>query len=261
MIRISRQSVGPPILGNPGYRGPKKTKEMKNAYDTGQRDFDFISNIYGAKSVKNALIKEQHGKCCFCESKIRHISYGDVEHFRPKGGWMQDAGGALEKPGYYWLAYDWSNLFLSCQICNQRHKRNLFPLTDPSKRADSHHGNIDGEDPLFLNPYDDDPERHIGFRDEVPYAVNGSERGERTIESLGLRRRELCDFRQEYLDMIKLLAGVLHEYQERDAGHGPGLSAAEQEWMQKTQEHLGALRDDDKQYASMVRAALKHLLT
>ena len=141
---------------------------MKQNYDAGQRDFNFSSSIYGAKSVKNALIQAQHDKCCFCESKISHISYGDVEHFRPKGGWIQDSGDNLTQPGYYWLAYDWSNLFLSCQICNQRHKKNLFPLQDPLKRAQSHHADIDDEDPLFINPTDDNPEELYRFPGRSP---------------------------------------------------------------------------------------------
>nr|WP_239015299.1 AAA family ATPase [Archangium violaceum] len=81
---------------------------------------------------------EARGKCAFCESQLAHISYGDVEHFRPKAGWRQEEGGPLGRPGYYWLAYEWTNLFLACTLCNQQFKRNLFPLRTPSRRARSH---------------------------------------------------------------------------------------------------------------------------
>ena len=70
---------------------------------------------YSAKSVKNALIKAQHEKCCFCEAKGTHVAYGDVEHFRPKGGFRQDPNDPLGRPGYYWHAYAWENLFFSCR--------------------------------------------------------------------------------------------------------------------------------------------------
>ena len=54
--------------------------------------FEFDSSVYGHKTVKKALIEAQHGKCCFCEAKVVHISYGDVEHFRPKGGVSSERG-------------------------------------------------------------------------------------------------------------------------------------------------------------------------
>ena len=82
------------------------------------------------------MIKAQHGKCFLCESKITHISFGDVEHFRPKGGSRQTTDEkAMKVPGYFWLAYAWQNLFLACQLCNQRYKKNLFPLENPDERA------------------------------------------------------------------------------------------------------------------------------
>jgi hypothetical protein len=58
-------------------------------YRSGTKLFDFDGTLYGAVSVKKALRKAQHDKCAFCESKIAHVAYGDVEHFRPKAGVMQ----------------------------------------------------------------------------------------------------------------------------------------------------------------------------
>ena len=109
-----------------------------DSYKSGAKAFasrDFESGIYGAKSVKQALQKAQHGKCAFCESKITHIAYGDVEHFRPKAGYRQCPKDPLVRPGYYRLAYEWSNLFFCCTLCNQRFKGNHFPLADPARRA------------------------------------------------------------------------------------------------------------------------------
>lgn len=66
----------------------------------------------------------------------------DVEHYRPKGGYL-DPDGTLCQPGYYWLAADWNNLFPSCIDCNREReqimvkgqakklgKANKFPLVD-----------------------------------------------------------------------------------------------------------------------------------
>ena len=145
MIRVIKPQTAPLILRDPNKRGPKATRKLRGAYDHGTRAFTFNSDIYGAKSVKKALIKAQHDKCCFCESKITHVAYGDVEHFRPKGGYRQRPEDELEQPGYYWLAYAWTNLYLSCQLCNQRYKANLFPLKDPDRRAKSHHEDVAAE--------------------------------------------------------------------------------------------------------------------
>lgn len=93
MIRILKPARAPAILRN---RGQTTTRANETAYDlapagyqNGSEKFEFKSGIYGAKSVKNALKKAQYGKCCFCESKVQHVAYGDVEHFRPKKGYRQ----------------------------------------------------------------------------------------------------------------------------------------------------------------------------
>ena len=111
-------------------KGQSATRELCNAYDSAPQDyqsgaktFDFDSAIYAAPAVKDALRHAQHKKCAFCESFFAHTGYGDVEHFRPKAGYKQQEADTLKRPGYYWLAYEWNNLFCSCQLCNQRFKR------------------------------------------------------------------------------------------------------------------------------------------
>jgi hypothetical protein len=102
MIRVTKPGQSPSILREKGRR---TTEANQQAFEGGERIFEFESSIYGAKSVKNALIKAQHGKCAFCESQVRHIAHGDVEHYRPKGGFRQNDPDPLEQPGYFWLAY------------------------------------------------------------------------------------------------------------------------------------------------------------
>lgn len=43
--------------------GTARRAEDCAAYDAGTRKFKFDKTIYGHKTVKNALIKAQHGKC------------------------------------------------------------------------------------------------------------------------------------------------------------------------------------------------------
>ena len=37
--------------------------------------------------AKDQLIVESCGKCAYCEASATAVSYGDVEHFRPKAVW------------------------------------------------------------------------------------------------------------------------------------------------------------------------------
>lgn len=154
--------------------------------------------IYNDANVKTRLRADQHDKCCYCESLFTATSYGDVEHFRPKAGYKQVWEGPLHKPGYYWLAYEWSNLFFSCQICNQDYKGNYFPLANHgAARANTHHDDIDQEEPLLLNPALDVPQRHLTFVKDAIEAIDA--RGQASIKSYGLDRSELIKSRADHL--------------------------------------------------------------
>jgi uncharacterized protein (TIGR02646 family) len=161
----------------------------------------FSAEIYGAADVKEALGRTQHDKCAFCESKIAHVSYGDVEHFRPKAGWKQAEADALSRPGYWWLAYDWANLVLSCTLCNQRHKANLFPVQ--GARATAPSDDLRAELPALIHPVEDDPAREIVFDGADVDMRASSERGRATAEALGLNRPKLYDERRRLHDAIK----------------------------------------------------------
>lgn len=160
-----------------------------DAFRSGSSKFEH-AKLYSHPDVKAALDAAQHGKCCFCEVIIP-LPYADghVEHWRPKGAYKQNRGDRSTYPGYYWLAYEWTNLFLSCRFCNVSNKSVLFPLLDPGTRAHDHHGNTDLELPAMLKPDGpEDPRDHIRFKEEFPKGL--TERGRWTIEVLGLSRIE-----------------------------------------------------------------------
>jgi uncharacterized protein (TIGR02646 family) len=206
MIRVAKPGQAPRILRE---RGRRTTEASQQAFEDGQRAFTFDSTLYGAKSVKNALVKAQHGKCAFCESQVRHIAHGDVEHYRPKGGVRQNGSDPLEQPGYFWLAHVWANLLFACQLCNQSFKKNMFPLVDPSRRAHSHLEDLTAEEPMLIHPVDDEPGVLIGFREEMAFAIDGHPRARTTIEVLGLNREELAEMRLDYLKPFRLLLQAL----------------------------------------------------
>ena len=208
MIRINKAAHKiPDILGENG-KAETVTENLKTDFDKGNKVFKFDGKIYGHKSVKKELRDSQHNKCCFCEAKVSHISHGDVEHFRPKGGYYSKESDLLMTPGYYWLAYDFSNLFFSCQLCNQIYKKNYFPLVDETRRAKSHHDQWANEESLILHPEFDNPENHITFVAEVVLPKNISEKGKETIRRTGIDRKELEDNRLEYFVILSQLAKV-----------------------------------------------------
>ncbi|GAB3642382.1 HNH endonuclease family protein [Spirosoma arcticum] len=208
MIKIDKSTVSvPAILATQG-RGEKEAEKFRLAADQGQTVFSFDKSIYAHKSVKELLRSVQHNKCCFCEARINHISHGDVEHFRPKAGYQIDDDQALIKPGYYWLAYDFSNLFFCCQICNQVYKKNYFPLADESKRANSHHDDYQLEESLILHPEFDAIDEHLVFDAEIIKPKNGSLKGAETIKRTGLNRTSLLEERFSHLKKLRALAKV-----------------------------------------------------
>jgi uncharacterized protein (TIGR02646 family) len=212
MIRISKTLFPvPQVLQTAGLAAQR---HLEAAYEQGNRTFTFSKQIYADAAVKHALISIQHYKCCFCESKIGHIDDGDVEHFRPKAASRQATGAPFIRPGYYWLAYQWDNLFLACTKCNQRHKANFFPLQTPATRALSHRHNVGAEDPLFLHPERDDPAEHLSFHHENIVPVANSPRGRATIEGLRLDRTELTQHRAETLSTVKALFEVMALFPE-----------------------------------------------
>lgn len=178
--------------------------------------FEFESKIYGAVQVKDALIAMQHGKCAYCEGDFRAFSYGDTEHQRPKAYSQQNVGAPTIRPGYYWLAYDWSNLVLSCERCNRSRKRNLFPLGNPGARAMTPEA-VANEEPLLLDPTGEvDPRTQIRFENGVPTGL--SEIGWTTIECLNLDRIELNGHRWRHLRHITALQKLVRAGLLPDAG-------------------------------------------
>ena len=198
MISIARRGAAPSKLLTDGLArawqlcvdfdaDPASYRLSKKA---GGKEFIIDSSVYAHMSVKRALERLQFGKCCYCEVYIeKPYAHGLVEHYRPKAFSQQTKRSEKMRPGYYWLAYEWENLFLSCFFCNSVNKVNLFPLSNPSKRARSHLDDVALEQPMLLKPDGrEDPRDHIGFQGDTPFGKTPL--GARTVDMLGLDRGE-----------------------------------------------------------------------
>jgi uncharacterized protein (TIGR02646 family) len=207
MILVTKPAAAPARLaaGAALTRASCKAVEVDpQPYLLGQQKFHFESSIYGHSSVKKILEHAQNKKCCYCEGHFSGHAPGDIEHYRPKDGAQQALGKMAEFPGYYWLAYEWSNLYFSCPDCNRSAKRRLFPLSNPRRRARQHGDDVSAERPLILDPGGpDDPRDHIRFRQEVPFGI--TRRGKATVMCVKLDRGELNERRRTRLAELKCL--------------------------------------------------------
>ena len=206
----------------PKEPGPGWDNWKKDAHEETQKLIDDANNGKKLKfkdriwrNLKPFLENLFHKKCAYCEGIYEGGAWMDVEHFRPKGKVTVDhnpgntvkitnpAGKEIDHPGYYWLAYDWRNLLLSCNKCNRgAGKMNQFPVA--GIRSCCHEDSLEVEEPLLLNPYH---EKHPG--DHIKFALNGvisgrTEKGRETIKICNLNREELQTVRQREWEKVKM---------------------------------------------------------
>ena len=219
------------------------------AYKNGTKKFEFNNRIYGHENVKAKLLEAQFNKCCYCESNIGSTSPGDVEHYRPKAYSQQDRGQSKIFPGYYWLVYDWDNLFVSCEICNRSHKKNYFPLSNPNARARDHSGDLTKEEPLILNPGEcKDLRKHITFHKELAKGLTNA--GKTTVDMIGLNRHPLQESRLEKLALLKHLCNIVRILESRN-GNDAQIS------IEATQKLIQAYASRESEYSAMASEFLK----
>jgi uncharacterized protein (TIGR02646 family) len=197
MIHIDRfRIMAPSILSSDAAK-----EEYQQASDffsrpskgRAQETFNFQVRIYKAPEVMNALKELFYGKCAFCESYLLSTSFPEVEHFRPKVRTV-DVDGKLYLDHYWWLAYEWTNLYLICSICN-RNKGTVFPVQGPRASLGAGPDELDIEKPLILDPCRDNPEDHLIFSENGTVASD-TDRGRVTIEIFNLNRGSLVEERR-----------------------------------------------------------------
>lgn len=104
---------------------------------TTQTDRERITKRYSHSEVRVTLESMFNGKCAYCESKIKHISYTEIEHFKPKSSYPE-------------FTFEWDNLLLACGICNGKQgKSDNFP--------DATQGGP------YIDPCHEDPADHFNF--------------------------------------------------------------------------------------------------
>lgn len=191
----------------------KWTEEYLEYIKKGEKIPDNVKKRYSHPEIKAQLIKETNSKCAYCESKLAHISHGDIEHILPKN---PDA-----HPELY---VTWENLTLACEKCNRTGKKKY---------------NND-EEPL-LNPYTDNIENHIFSAGTLIFSKNADRRGQITIEVLELNRSELLERRAEAIGKINLLR--IKYFEEKNEAYKEILLKEINNMLRKEQEYSFILKN------------------
>ncbi len=258
MIHVSR-----PAGSEPSVLAEQGLAERDRAIDfySKQPAESFKFKAYGHPAVRQALDLLFHKKCAYCESYYGATQPVDVEHFRPKGA--IDVGGSRQKPGYYWLAADWSNLLPSCIDCNRKRghgagdgeerlklgKANQFPISGRRARKPTvKSASIDRrERPLLLHPCHDRPEQHLSFGDGG-LVMDLTERGKKTIEVLGLARPGLVQARKK---LALALRGQIKELRRVVKVYNADPSADNEEWVRDKIRTIKAHSLSTEEYSAM----------
>jgi uncharacterized protein (TIGR02646 family) len=196
MIKVERQSK-PSIL----QRKAEQWRAQLLAATTAAEPTRYEKR-YGHREVKQRLVQMFHGKCAYCESKILHVDYGHIEHYRPKAA----------RPD---LTFEWTNLLLARGICNgAEYKSDHFPEA--------------AEGGPIVNPCEDHPEEHFEFHFDpvakLASVYGTTARGLLTEHLLGMNRPELRGYRSKRIRHLAALA----RFAETDDEAARLLEAAKQ---------------------------------
>ena len=210
MIHVDRSRMpAPPVLrSHPAQEARDEAQAFFGISDSlrAQERFQFRSRIW--IEAKGALVDLFSGKCAFCESRVSASGF-DVEHFRPKSGAL-NFDGRVDPAHYWWLTYQWDNLYLACAVCN-RSKGSRFPVGAPRASSGTFGDELLMEEPLLLDPCVDEPERHLVFQPEG-LVTSVTERGNMTIEVFQLNRENLVEGRRKtYLETQRELRYTIAE--------------------------------------------------
>lgn len=198
MIKIDRQAVPPPdtLTGKAAATRRQQAKAFfsKPEKSRGQKRFDF-SLTFAHPHLRSALRLVFQDKCAYCE-KLVDLNEGKVSYldrFRPTGGAI-GRDGKVSIDSYWWLAYEWDNMYACCHQCN-RAKGSRFPVSGTRAQRNSRGLKLLLERALLLDPCQDDPSKHLLFSDSG--IVSGiTLAGRTTVEILQLNRPELLSLRE-----------------------------------------------------------------
>jgi uncharacterized protein (TIGR02646 family) len=168
MIKITK-GPQPTVLR---INGRRWTRLLRKAKKKGG-DVDAVRKYYRHEQITDALLKETHGKCCYCECDPLPGMYRNVEHVVP---WSADAS----------MAFSWKNLLFICERCNSA-KLQYWDLQNP-----------------LINPVRDEPTNELLFVGSMVFGA--TDKGVESVVQIKLNRAGLYESRKKLLKQIEKLA-------------------------------------------------------
>jgi uncharacterized protein (TIGR02646 family) len=156
-------------LSEPKILVQKKNEWTKKFIASGKKRPD--NSKYGHQEIKAILFTMSHNKCYYCEGLLKG-NQKEIDHF-------------VEVSENKHLAFEWTNLFLSCDNCNDKIPNRNLSVND------------------VLNPCedtDDEIEKHICFEGEQITFL--TDKGNNTIKKFRLSTERLDYLRMKQLQIF-----------------------------------------------------------
>lgn len=147
--------------------------------------------------------ERQVNKCAYCEQLV---SRPEIELFRPRYG-STDFSGGVSDDHYWWLTFEWSNYLPSCAECNAL-KGPRFPVQGPRAKMGTTGEALRQEKNLLLDPAEDNLDGVFLFLSDGKI-TSATERGQATIDVLGLNRSNLIKARSDDLRNLEHLQALM----------------------------------------------------
>lgn len=195
----------------------------------------------GHGSAREVLRDRLRKKCSYCE---RSVSKADpLDHYRPRRSCVGEDG-TIEHGGYWWLAWSWNNLLLSCTEHNSI-KGSKFDVDGP--RLTPLTWESANEQPRLLDPAVVDPLEHLELFEgsDGHWTVQGKTRlGASTAEALELDRPS-----DRYDQRLRILESLVTDLRERATS---GSHALRELWRRK----IPVVLDEDAEFRMLAWAYL-----
>jgi AAA domain, putative AbiEii toxin, Type IV TA system len=242
VIHVERGRIGAPsaLKDKQANQARKDARAFfsRPAASRRQLSFKFDGRVFAAPAVVDALSELFMHKCAFCESAVGLTAPPEVVHLRPAQAAL-DLDGTIAPDHYWWLAYAWENLYLSCQLC-ARVRGSRFPVAARRARPTAEGKSLDRERPLLLDPCRDAPEQHLLYLPDHT-VVSDDERGRTTCDMFDLNRPALVAARAE---AARLLESEIERALKRKPKAGTRLPPSEtiDRWLDAAREFAGMRR-------------------
>jgi len=143
MREIERPTIQLPTLRGSGKGATQATTLLRTWKNDPSAELKFPDH-WNESDVRGALHAMQGFACVYCQGALDARDRATVDHLRPKKGGPPG--------GYFWLAYEFSNLFLACAWCNSR-KGDRFPVEHGAAHITyGGRAQLDTEARLFVDP-------------------------------------------------------------------------------------------------------------